>query len=150
MRKLFLLPALALIAVTAFSLRDRAAGFGELVGSCEPDCTKCHTLTKEEAGTIVKELAPGIDVLDVRQSPVRGLWEIIFKVQGKTGIVYMDFSKTNIIQGPVLNVKTKTDLTSERLQELNKIDVSKIPLGEAILVGSADAQYKVIVFDDPE
>lgn len=146
-RLLFILPVI-LVFVTVSS--KKAMGFGEMVGSCEPDCTKCHTLTKNEAGNIVKEIAPAVEVIDVRQSPVRGLWEITFKAQGRIGIVYMDFSKANIIQGPILNVKTRTDLTAERIQELNKIDVSKIPLDEAIVMGSPDAKYKVIVFDDPE
>jgi len=131
-------------------LNSTALGFSELAGSCEPECTKCHTLSKEEASTIVKEIAPSVEVIDVRQSPVRGLWEITFKAQGRVGIVYMDFSKANIIQGPILNVKAKTDLTAQRLQELTKVDVSKIPLKEAILMGSPDAKYKVIVFDDPD
>jgi thiol:disulfide interchange protein DsbC len=34
--------------------------------------------------------------------------------------------------------------------ELNKVDVSKIPLEDAIVVGKPDAKHKVIVFDDPE
>jgi len=150
MKRVLLISIAFIIGISSIYLNNTALGFSELAGSCEPECTKCHTLSKEEASTIIKEIAPSVDIIDVRQSPVRGLWEITFKAQGRVGIVYMDFSKANIIQGPILNVKAKTDLTAQRLQELTKIDLSKIPLKEAILMGSPDAKYKVIVFDDPD
>ncbi|MDP2151609.1 MAG: disulfide isomerase DsbC N-terminal domain-containing protein [Parvibaculum sp.] len=149
MKRIILLLCLLLIGGLLFASHN-AAGFGEVAGSCETDCQKCHKLSKDDASGILKELNPAIEVLEVRQSPVRGLWEVTFKMQGRAGLVYVDFSKEKVIQGQILNVKIKKDLTTERLQELNKVDVSKIPLNEALVMGKKDAKYKVVVFTDPD
>lgn len=125
-------------------------GFGNVAGACEKDCLKCHTLTKEDASQVLKSLNPAFEVMNVQLSPVRGLWEIDFKIQGKPGVVYIDFSKAHLVQGPILDVKGRTDLTSQRLQEISRVDVSKIPLKEALVLGNRSAKYKVIVFDDPD
>ncbi|MBS1114563.1 MAG: hypothetical protein H6Q94_292, partial [Nitrospirae bacterium] len=50
----------------------------------------------------------------------------------------------------LFSLQTRTNLTQDRLQEINKIDVSQIPLNDALVMGENDAKYKVIVFDDPD
>jgi thiol:disulfide interchange protein DsbC len=148
MRKLVLGIALAtLIAAGAWLVEKPSWGFGNAVGTCGGNCTDCHSLKKEDAQEL---LNPDVKVLGVNLSAVGGLWEVSFEFQGRKGIVYIDFSKQNLIEGKVISLKTKTDVTEQRLSELNKVDVSKIPTGDALLLGRADAQYKAIVFDDPE
>ena len=53
------------------------------------DCSKCHTLSKEEAGYLLSGLFPGIKVLDVRISPSKALWEVFSEVGSRKGILYM-------------------------------------------------------------
>lgn len=150
MKKLILL--CILLVVTFLLTSTNAPGFGESGGACEKDCSKCHQLTKEEAGAIFNALAPNanIEVVDVEMSPVRGLWEIYIKVMGRKDVLYMDFSRGNIIQGSIINIKNRINITSERRRELTRIDISKIPLDSALIMGNKDAKYKVIVFSDPE
>jgi thiol:disulfide interchange protein DsbC len=93
---------------------------------------------------------PSIEVLGVAMGPVEGLWEVVIEARGKKGIAYVDFSKEHVITGSVLKVSTKENLTSLRLYALSKIDLSTIPLDEAIVMGRADAKYKAVVFDDPD
>ncbi len=133
-----------------FAPSGEAFGFGEIGGACERDCQKCHQMTLEEATAIVKQLNPEIDVLDVQLGPVGGLWEVIIKARGKRGIAYVDFSKQHIITGSIIKVKTKENLTGRKLYELSKVDISEIPLDEALVMGKPDAKYRVIVFDDPD
>jgi len=38
----------------------------------------------------------------------------------------------------------------KNLSEINRTDVSRIPLKNALVIGNAKAKHKVIVFDDPE
>jgi len=116
------------------------------------DCTKCHQITNDEALNVLKKDIgiPDVRVIGVRPGPLKGLWEIAFEAESRKGIGYLDFSKQKIIFGSILQIKTKTNLTGERLYELNKVDISKIPLDEALVMGDKDAQKKVVVFTDPD
>ena len=42
------------------------------------------------------------------------------------------------------------NLTGVRYTDLNRVDVSMIPLDDAIVYGNPRAKHKVIVFDDPD
>jgi thiol:disulfide interchange protein DsbC len=114
------------------------------------DCSKCHTLTKDDATALLKDLIPNVKVLEVRVSPVKGIWEVDIESGGKRGPTYVDFSKKYIVAGSIVDIKEKKNLTQERLSEINKVDVSQIPLDDALVMGEKDAKHKVIVFDDPE
>ncbi len=119
------------------------------------DCSKCHTLTKDDAATLLKDLIPNVKVLEVRVVPVKGLWEVDIESGGKKGPLYVDFSKKYIVSGSIVTIKEKKNLTQERAEELNKVvlsqdDVSKIPLDDALVMGDKSAKHKVIVFDDPD
>jgi len=114
------------------------------------DCAKCHTLTKDEATEILKTLNPDLKVLDIQSSPIKSLWEVTINAGGQKVLAYIDFSKHYLITGEILEPKEKKNLTRDRLAEINKVDVSTIPLDDAIVMGDKNATYKVIVFSDPE
>lgn len=137
--------AILQLPVSAISPPDASA-----FGGCEEDCAKCHTLTKEEARDALKEIVPNINVLAVQASPSRGLWEVALDSNGQKGIVYLDFSKQNVLIGRIIRIKTKEDLTRERLTEINRVDFSRIPLDNALVLGDPKALHKVVVFDDPD
>ncbi|VAX34429.1 hypothetical protein MNBD_NITROSPIRAE03-1722, partial [hydrothermal vent metagenome] len=86
----------------------------------------------------------------VQKSPVKGLCEVSLEVKGKKVLVYIDSSKKNLVLGPIIDVKTKVNLTQQRMTDMNRVDTSQIPLDDALILGKADAKYKVIVFDDPD
>jgi thiol:disulfide interchange protein DsbC len=107
-------------------------------------------LTGEDAQKVLSSTIPDIKVIEVRPSQIKGLWEIALESKGQKGILYLDSSKNYILSGSILDIKTKTNFTQERFAQLNKVDVSQIPLDDALVMGSTDAKYRVIVFDDPE
>jgi thiol:disulfide interchange protein DsbC len=107
-------------------------------------------LTEEEASTILGNLDPNIKVIGVKTSPVEGLWEIDIEAGGKKSLVYIDFSKKYLISGSIISIQEKKNLTQERITEINKVDVSKIPLDDALVMGDREAKYRIIVFDDPD
>ena len=112
------------------------------------ECGECHTLTVDEAQKI---LGGGVDnVVAVLPGPFPGIWEIDVKKGGKTFPVYLDYSGSYIFNGQIIRVRDKQNLTSQRYADLNRIDVSTIPLADAIVLGNPGAKYKVIVFDDPD
>jgi thiol:disulfide interchange protein DsbC len=138
---LFLLCMTVLLLPASYSYAFSAKG---------EDCSKCHTLSKEEAASLLKDLIPNVKVLEVRISPLKGVWEVDVEAGGKKGPTYVDFSKKHLVAGSIIEIKEKKNLTQERLTELNKVDVSQIPLGDALVMGDKDAKHKIIVFDDPE
>jgi len=135
-----------LIALSTFILTRGAYG----VETCDHTCLKCHQVTSENVLNLLKENFPDVKVLEVRPAQVKGLLEVAVESKGQKGILYVDSSKKYIISGSILDVKTKTNFTQERYSEINKVDVSKIPLDDALVMGDKDAKYRVIVFDDPE
>lgn len=142
MRNISLIAALLSLLLPAAG----AYGFSEK----EQDCAKCHTLSKEEAAALLKDLIPNAKVLDVLVSPVKGVWEIDLEAGGKKGPLYIDFSKKHVLSGAIVSIKERRNLTQERADDLNRVDLAQIPLDDALIIGDKDAKYRVIVFDDPD
>lgn len=121
----------------------------------DQDCSKCHTLTKEQAKSILDNLFPNIKIINVQSGPITGLWEIGIDVGGRKAIIYLDYARNHIISpqatgGNIVDIKTRTNLTQESFQNINKVDIAQIPLKDALFMGDEKAKYKVIVFDDPD
>jgi thiol:disulfide interchange protein DsbC len=123
-------------------------------GGCGENCQKCHTLNNNEVQEILKKIKrPDAKILNIQMSPVKGLWEVAVEDKGQRGVFYVDFSKKYILGGQIIEVNVAIDRTRQKLNELNKnrrIDRSRIPLGDALLLGDKNATKKVIVFTDPD
>ncbi len=114
------------------------------------DCSKCHILSKSEAKDLLKKIIPDVVILDIRLSSVRGFWEVYSEQTGRKGLVYIDFAKKHFFSGSLISIAERKNLTQERLLELTKIDVSQIPLDDALVMGDQKARIRVIVFSDPD
>jgi thiol:disulfide interchange protein DsbC len=114
------------------------------------DCAKCHTLGNAEARDLLKDLFPDIKIVDIRVSPSKAFWEVFSESGGRKGLIYVDFSKKYLMLGSMVSIKEKKNLTQERFTELNKIDVSQIPLEDALVMGDQKAKIRIIAFDDPD
>lgn len=142
MRKLLFPVAMALLLLPI----TYAYGFSEK----GQDCAKCHTLTKDEAATLLKDIGQGAKILEVLMSPIKGMWEVDVEAGGKKGLVYIDFSKKHLVTGAIITIKDRKNLTQDRFTELTRVDFSQIPLDDALVMGAKDAKFKVVVFDDPD
>jgi thiol:disulfide interchange protein DsbC len=107
-------------------------------------------LSIDEASTLLKNLDPDIKVIGVKTSPVEDLWEVDIEAHGRKSLVYIDSSKKYLISGSIISIQEKKNLTQERISEINKVDVSKIPLDNAIMMGDKEAKNRIIVFTDPD
>jgi thiol:disulfide interchange protein DsbC len=92
------------------------------------------------------------NVIHVEMSPVQGLWVVDIAKAGRKFPVYIDFSKNYLLGAQIIRLDTKEDITGARTMKLNevKVDPSRIPLKEALVVGKRSAKRKVIVFSDPD
>ncbi|HEY8353607.1 MAG TPA: DsbC family protein [Methylophilaceae bacterium] len=94
------------------------------------------------------ELAyPDVQVDSVRKTEYGGLYEVFIGGQ----IVYTDEKFTFLIaEGRLIDTKTKRNVTSERLEDLTRVDFSKLPLDKAIKVVRGDGSRPLVVFSDPD
>jgi thiol:disulfide interchange protein DsbC len=140
-RTLFFLMALLILSPLSNSFGFSAKG---------QDCAKCHTLKKAEAEKLLKAAIPDVKILEIRTAPVKSMWEIDVEANGKRGLVYLDFSKKYLFSGSIIDVAGMRNVTQERFSQINRVDVSKIPLKDALVLGLRNAKKRVIVFTDPE
>ncbi|ACT47503.1 DsbC family protein [Methylotenera mobilis] len=93
----------------------------------------------------VEAAYPKFKVEKVTKTPYTGLYEVFMGGQ----IIYTDEKMSFLIaEGHLVDPKTKKDLTSERLEELTRVDFSSLPLNQAIKVVKGNGSRKLVVFSD--
>lgn len=104
-------------------------------------------LTKEDVVRALKDIQG--EVIAVAPSEVLGLYQVTVKMQDRNIPVYLDSTGTYMISGNIIDLKQRRNLTEELFRQINPVDVSSIPLNDALTLGDADAQQQIIVFTDP-
>ena len=140
------LPACAVAAILVLHLPNPAAAFQKEAGAAKV-CSECHKLTKAEAGKILGKVVD--NVVAVEQGPFPGIWEVDVTRDGRTYPLYVDYSLKYLFNGQFIRLADMRNITGMRYQDLNRVDVSTIPLEDAIVVGSRAARKKFIVLTDP-
>jgi thiol:disulfide interchange protein DsbC len=90
---------------------------------------------------------PEIKIRSVTKAPIAGLWEVfadgqIFYTDAKADYMIMD--------GTLVEVSRRANVTDERLQKLNMIKFSDLPLEMAIKEVKGSGARKLAVFTDPD
>ena len=109
--------------------------------------------TIEIQDILIKIKRPDAKILSIRMSPVYGLYEIVIDNKGQYELFYLDLSKAYLIPGPIIELNTGINKSVEKLTELGKkrrIDLSRIPLGDALILGDKKASIKIVIFTDPD
>ncbi len=65
-------------------------------------------------------------------------------------MIYVDFSKKYLILGSIISIKERRNLSQERFADLKRIDISQIPLDDALVMGDPKARIRIVAFDDPD
>ena len=86
---------------------------------------------------------PKID--EVNKTPIPGLYE----VRIGTELVYTDERGDHVIQGNIIETKTRSDLTQARIDKITAIDFAALPLKDAIVWKQGTGARKLVVFADP-
>ncbi len=134
--------------------RRLAAGMAALATVLACAWTAGSTLRAEEAksdaaGTIKKVFEgrfPGTKVLDVRPTPVTGIYEVFVGDR----IVYSDASGDHLIIGNLIDTRSKADLTQASMDVRGKIDFKALPFDKAIKVVKGNGSRQLAVFEDPD
>ncbi len=107
----------------------------------------CSAADIERIRKSLTEHLPKVEIGEIRPSEFAGLYEV---VANKRGIFYTDEDGLIVIAGPLMDLKTNTNLTQQRLQELHKTDFSQLPLERAFVKVKGNGQRKLALFSDPD
>ena len=109
-----------------------------------------HAFADEYAAlrAVLKErLPPDARVGAIRPSPQPGLLEIVVN---ERELIYTDAKGDLAVFGRIVDLRTRTNLTQNRLLELRKVDFGQLPLDKAIVKVKGNGARKVAVFSDPD
>jgi len=117
-----------------------------LLSALMASCVSAETPSTDAIKKLVEpRLGANVKVDSVKETPYAGLYE----VRIGNDILYTDKTGTYLFSGHVFNLTTSTDLTKERLEEINKIKFSDLPLDKAIKTVKGDGKRVIAVFEDP-
>ncbi len=87
----------------------------------------------------------GIVVDEVSATPFDGLLELRLGQD----VLYTNPNVDFVLQGALIDVASRTDLTAQRLEQLNRVDFASLPLDKAIKLVKGDGSRQLVVFEDP-
>jgi thiol:disulfide interchange protein DsbC len=89
---------------------------------------------------------PGIPIESVARTPMPGIYEVF----ANGAIIYTDKDVNYVIaEGRLVDAKTRTDLTAQRLQKLQAIPFESLPLQQSFKVVRGNGKRKLAYFTDP-
>jgi thiol:disulfide interchange protein DsbC len=91
------------------------------------------------------KLGPDVKIDAIRATPYSGLYEIRIGNE----IRYTDKTGTYLFAGHIFNLKTKEDVTQARIDEVNRIKFSELPLELALKTVKGNGKRVVAIFEDP-
>jgi thiol:disulfide interchange protein DsbC len=86
---------------------------------------------------------PKID--EVTKTAIPGIYELRIG----TDVLYTDEQGQHILEGQLIETKTRRNLTQARIDKLTEIDVASLPLKDAIVWKQGNGSRKLVVFADP-
>lgn len=99
----------------------------------------------EQIKSKFEQVFEGIEVDEVRATPFPELYE----VRLGTDLLYTNQGLDFVLQGALVDVATLTDLTAQRIEELNRVDFAQMPLDWAVKQVKGTGSRQVVVFEDP-
>lgn len=95
---------------------------------------------------LAERLTNPIRIDEISKTPVEGLYEVRYN---GTEIVYTDANGDFIIDGTLIDLKAKVNLTEQRIDKLTAIDFKDLPLKDAFTIVRGNGKRKLAVFEDP-
>lgn len=86
---------------------------------------------------------PKID--EVSKSPIPGLWEVRIGFD----VLYTDAEGSYVVEGSIIDTKTRSNLTRERVAKLTAIKFDDLPLKDAMVYKQGTGKRRLAVFADP-
>ena len=107
------------------------------------------SLVWAQEATIRKNLSdrlPNLPKIDeVSKTPMNGLFEI----RMGNDVMYSDAEGNFVIQGTLIDVKQRRNITEERIEKLSAVAFDQLPLKNAFTQVRGNGKRKLVVFADP-
>jgi thiol:disulfide interchange protein DsbC len=87
---------------------------------------------------------PKANIASVQKTPYSGLFEVYLDGQ----LVYVDAKAQYVFAGDVIDLKSRANLTQERLNRLQAIKWDTLPLKDAMKTVKGKGERKLVVFSD--
>ena len=107
--------------------------------------TLAQTIEEKLKKTLTQRLGDGTQIETIIMTPYNGLYEV--KVGNE--IIYSDAEGKFVFIGRILDTETSKDITQARLDEINKIKFTDLPLDAAIKSVKGSGKRVIAVFEDP-
>jgi thiol:disulfide interchange protein DsbC len=82
---------------------------------------------------------------EVRKTPVPGIWEVRLGNE----VRYTDAEGAYVFEGELIDVRTKTNLTRERVKEVTAFKFEALALKDALVIKQGKGSRRIAVFADP-
>jgi len=93
----------------------------------------------------LKAKLPEAPIESVTKTPYANLYEVVAGGE----IFYTDEKATFISIGPIVDLKTRENVTEARLRHVNAINFHTLPFDSAIKIVRGDGSRKIALFEDP-
>jgi len=96
------------------------------------------------ARAAVEGLAPGIKVESIAPAPMPGFYQVV--ASGR--MVYVSNDGRYMINGNLIDLKAKTDLSAASWSTLRKAELAKVPASQRLVYSPPNPKHTVTVFTD--
>lgn len=87
---------------------------------------------------------PRID--EVSKTPMPGLYEVRVN---QSDILYTDAEGSYLLQGELIDTRTRSNLTEERVSKLSAVDFKALPFKDAFTIVRGNGKRRIAIFEDP-
>ena len=110
----------------------------------------CGTQAATEEAALAEKLKRSLGSnfsgnLEISETPLKGIYEVM---HDKSNVFYTDANGDFVLQGSLIDVKQRKDLTDERLKQVRKEALAEVPADRFIEFGNPEAKHEVVVFTD--
>lgn len=134
----FLVALLSAFAAPAFAMSQ----------GCGGDCASCHSITVQEANTLLKDIAT---VTAVKPAAVRGLYEVTLERDGKSAVGYLDYGKKHLMGGQIFDISSRQVVGAPQAgRQAERLDPATLTTADTLVMGNPKGKKRLFVFTDPE
>ena len=117
--------------------------------SAAPTAAAVAAASTTDLASLRKTLAerlPSLPPIDeISATPIPG----VFEVRMGADLIYTDATGDHIVQGEIIDTRSRTNLTESRLNKLSAISFASLPLKDAIVIKQGSGSRRMAVFVDP-
>lgn len=114
------------------------AAIGGTAGAADPEAIR---------SALQQHMDPANRITGVAATPYPGIYEVVIN---NAQIGYTDGLGSIFIGGPLLDMRTRVNVTRNRLLELRKVDFASLPLDKAIVKVKGSGERRIALYSDPD